>query len=166
MDQHSPTTLTRSPPSLGEGETATVVVGLNGSAASWSAFWWACGEARRLEADVICVYVTPSIGATLTTAAAAGCDVGTYVHASDEPDAARAAEPKDELAQRTSGLDVEIRLLHLQGDTAEQLTRVAHETRFHVIAVGRSTKLRHYLAASLGRRLTFDRKAPIIVIVP
>jgi hypothetical protein len=35
-----------------------------------------------------------------------------------------------------------------------------------VIAVGRSTKIRHRLAGSIGRRLLAKRGTPIIVVVP
>jgi hypothetical protein len=38
--------------------------------------------------------------------------------------------------------------------------------RADVIAVGRSTQVRHRLAGSIGRRLLAKRGTPIIVVVP
>lgn len=154
-------------PSDQEASGAILVVGLDGSEPSWSALWWACGEARRLGGRIIAAYVTPTTSATAATAAlAAGFDAGAYLVASKACDADRAAELKAELEHKTSGLDTEIRFVHVQGDTAEQLTQIACHTHADVIAVGRSTKLRHRLAGSLGRGLARNRRAPIVVIVP
>jgi hypothetical protein len=43
---------------------------------------------------------------------------------------------------------------------------VAVEARADLIVVGRSAKARPHIAGSLGRRLTRNHKAPIIVVVP
>lgn len=148
-------------------DATTIVVGLDGSETSWSALWWGCGEARRLAGRVIAVYVTCTTSAAAATAAlATGFDTGAYALAAKECDAARAAKLKTELERKTSELDLEIPFLHMQGNPAEQLTRIAHKTHADIIAVGRSTKLRHHLAGSLGHGLSRNRKAPIIVVVP
>lgn len=113
------------------------------------------------------MYVTCSGEAAIGTAAlAAGFDAGAYTAAAEAMHAERAAELQAEIDRRSADLEVEIDFKHLQGDTAEQLMRAARDIRADLIAVGRSTKLRHHLAGSLGRRLTRNSKAPIVVIVP
>lgn len=169
MRPTAPTQGTRPTPIPGAHDASgtIIVVGIDGSEPSWSALWWACGEARRLGGRVIAAYVTPTTSATAATAAlAAGFDAGAYLLASKQCHADRAAELKAELDDKTSGLDIEIRFIHVQGDTAEKLTQIACTTHADVIAVGRSTKLRHRLAGSLGRGLARNRRAPIVVIVP
>jgi nucleotide-binding universal stress UspA family protein len=163
----APNTTAELESAAGAAGKTTVVVGLDGSGTSWSALWWACGEAERLGGRAIAVYVTGAASSTAATAAlVAGFDAGTYALAAEGREAARAAELELELTQKTADLDVEVGFIHLHGDPAEQLTRVARATRADMIAVGRSTKLRHRLAGSLGRGLTRSRRTPIVVIVP
>jgi hypothetical protein len=169
MSDRAPGTLThRSLVSAG-GDTGapTLVVGIDGTETSWSAFWWACGEARRLDGRVIAVYVTCATEKSLSTGAAiVGFDAGAYAAAVDRTNAERAARLKAEAECRAGELGVEINFVHVHGDAAERLKAIARDAHADVIAVGRSTKLRHQLAGSLGRRLTRDRGAPIVVIVP
>jgi nucleotide-binding universal stress UspA family protein len=167
-DQAAPETIPRTNRSEGapEGRT-TLVAGLDGSDTSWSALWWTCGEAQRLGGRVIAVYVTCSGEAAIGTAAlTAGFDAGAYTAAASAVHAERAVQLQAEIQRRAGDLDVEIAFKHLHGDTAEQLMRVAQDAHADLIAVGRSTKLRHRLAGSLGRRLARNKKAPIVVIVP
>jgi nucleotide-binding universal stress UspA family protein len=154
-------------PAAGARGKTTIVVGLDGSETSWSALWWACGEAERLSGRAIAVYVTPAATSTAATAAlVAGFDAGTYALAATQREDHLAAELSAEVTQKTSDLDIEVRFIHLHGDPAEELRRVARVTRADMIAVGRSTKLRHRLIGSLGRMLTRSRRTPIVVIVP
>lgn len=155
------------PTSDGPSGRSTVVVGFDGSETSWRALWWACGEAQRLSGRVIAVYVTCTADTALATAAlAAGFDAGTSTTAADLARAQRAAELQAEIHRHTIDLGIEIDFRHLHGDTAEQLLQAAYHAHADLIAVGRSTKLRHRLAGSLARRLTCHRKAPIVVVVP
>jgi nucleotide-binding universal stress UspA family protein len=150
----------------GAGRT-TIVVGFDGSDSAWRALWWACGEARRLAGRAIAVYVTCATHAAAATAAlATGFDAGAYALAREQCNAERAAALNAELVRATADLDVEVRFVHLRGSPAEQLPRIARDTHADVIAVGRSTKLRHQLAGSLGHGLSRNRRAPIVVIVP
>lgn len=163
----TPSTRPARTPPREEGSAATIVVGFDGSETSWSALWWACGEAARLGGRAIAVYVTcTTTTAAATAALVAGFDAGGYTIAMARCDADRAAELKAELARRTADVGLHVSFLHVQGHTADQLTRIAREARADVIAVGRSTKLRHQLAGSLGHGLSRSRKAPIVVIVP
>lgn len=151
----------------GDSGTPTIVVGIDGTEASWSAFWWACGEAGRLDGRVIAVYVTCTTEKSLSRGAAVACfDAGAYATAVDRSNAEQADKLQAEIERRTGDLDVQICFRHLHGDAAARLKEIARAMRADVIAVGRSTKLRHRLAGSLGRRLARDRDAPIVVIVP
>jgi nucleotide-binding universal stress UspA family protein len=152
-------------PRDGHSHTPGVVVGVDGARSSWSAFWWACGEAQRLDGRLIAVYVSPppsrsiSAGTTLAASNTAG-----HVIALSHED--HANELKTEIEARATGLGIEISFWHCHGDAAEQLKTVARETQADMIAVGRSTRRRHPLARSLGRRLMRGYDAPIVVIVP
>jgi len=64
------------------------------------------------------------------------------------------------------GERVDVDFVHARGDAARELESVAGALRADVIAVGRSTKLHHRLAGSLGRRLLAKRRVPIVVVVP
>jgi nucleotide-binding universal stress UspA family protein len=167
-NQAAPETIPR--PSQADGAPGgrtTLVAGLDGSDTSWSALWWTCGEAQRLGARVIAVYVTCSGEAAIGSAAlTAGFDAGAYTAAVSALHVEQAIQLQAEIQRRAGDLDVEIGFEHLEGDTAEQLMRVARDAHADLIAVGRSTKLRHRLAGSLGRRLARNKKAPIVVIVP
>jgi nucleotide-binding universal stress UspA family protein len=156
-----------SPASGGSDRRTTVVVGVDGSDTSWSALWWACGEAQRLSGRVIAVYVTCTHEATVASAAlTTGFDAGAYATAAELTHRQQAAELRAKIQRITADLEIEISFIHALGDTAEELLRAAHTTHADLIAVGRSTKLRHHLAGSLGRRLARNKKAPIVVIVP
>jgi nucleotide-binding universal stress UspA family protein len=61
---------------------------------------------------------------------------------------------------------VDVAFFYTQGDTAKELLRFANAGHADLLVVGRSTKARHHLAGSLGRRLVGRRHAPIIVVVP
>lgn len=158
----------RTPPSGGVGTGGpTLVVGLDGTEPSWSAFSWACGEALRLNGRVIAVYVSNSTEKSLSTGAAITCfDAGGYAAAVNRAGDEQAAKLKAEAERMAAELCVELCFLHLKGDAADRLKRIAHDSHADVIAVGRSTKLRHRFTGSLGRRLMRDRSAPIVVIVP
>lgn len=61
---------------------------------------------------------------------------------------------------------VDVSFVHTQGDIAKELLRIADVDRADLLVVGRSTKARHHIAGSLGRRLVGRRRAPIVVVVP
>jgi nucleotide-binding universal stress UspA family protein len=136
--------------------TATVVIGLDGSDSSWDAFWWACGEARRLGGRAVAVFVSPFPSAvSADTAALAGQVAGEL------------AEQLRLQAERcATDQGVDITFVHSQGDPALELLRIAAANQANQIVVGRSTKARHRLAGSLGPRLIRRDKAPVVVVVP
>jgi nucleotide-binding universal stress UspA family protein len=61
--------------------------------------------------------------------------------------------------------DVDLTFVHTRGDVANELLRIAKASSADLIAVGRSTKVSHRFAGSLGRRLVGSREAPIVVVV-
>ena len=134
--------------------TTTIVVGIDGSASSWSALWWAAGEATRVEGRIIAVYVSCITNPGLAAAAVAGIDATAYMEAREAADHEHADDLKAEIQQVATKLGVRVDFLHLRGDPAEQLVHAAHNTHADIISVGRSTNLRHRLAGSLGRKLT------------
>jgi nucleotide-binding universal stress UspA family protein len=145
----------------------TVIVGVDGTPTSWGAFSWACGEARRIHGHVIAVYVSATTVKSLSSGAAvAGFDAGNFAAAMNRTSADQASRLRAEIAARAAGLEVEVSFRHVHGDPAERLRAIARETHADLVAIGRSTQLRHRLFGSLGRRLIRDRSAPIVVIVP
>jgi len=145
---------------------AAVVVGLDGSQTSWDAFWWACGEARRLGGRTVAVYVSPGGDAALAAlASAVGVTVCDY--AAVEACAAGQASSLAGQLRRSLGDDgPEVTFVHASGDPARELLRVAEVVHADMIVVGRSTKARHHVAGSLGRYLIARRGAPVVVVVP
>jgi nucleotide-binding universal stress UspA family protein len=61
---------------------------------------------------------------------------------------------------------VDVAFVHTQGAPAKELLRIANADQADLLVVGRSTKTRHHIAGSLGRRLVSKRGAPIVVVVP
>jgi nucleotide-binding universal stress UspA family protein len=69
-------------------------------------------------------------------------------------------------AERRATGDVDLVFIHACGDPARELLRVAEAVNAAAIAVGKSAKVLHRVAGSLGRRLLANGWAPIIVVVP
>jgi nucleotide-binding universal stress UspA family protein len=61
--------------------------------------------------------------------------------------------------------DVDLTFVHTRGEVANELLRIAKANSADLIAVRRSTKVRHRFAGSLGRRLVGSSEAPIVVVV-
>ncbi len=141
--------------------TALVLVGFDGSETSWDAFSWACGEARRLRGRVVAVFVSSS--SDLVLAAVSSALVGID-HSDLRPQRAEALGR--ELQCYAADRDLDFTFVHTHGDTASELLRLAAAHHADQIVVGRSTRTRHLLAGSLGRRLVGKREAPVVVVVP
>ena len=146
--------------------TAVIVVGLDGSKTSWAAFWWACGEARRLDGRLVAVFVSSPASSCMAAMASttAGVAAGDYA-AVEQAAAAEARSLRAEVREHGSdGLDVAF--VHARGDPARELLRVAGEVGADLIVVGKSIKARRQIAGSLGRCLIGKHKSPIVVVVP
>lgn len=145
---------------------AIVLIGLDGSESSWDAFWWGCGEARRLGGQAVAAFVSPIAETGMAIAAAVGGAIVCDYTALDQIARERATHLRAEAQLRAAELGLELAFVHSRGDPAKELLRIAEELAADLIVVGRSMKPRHLLAGSLGRRLIGRRRAPVIVVVP
>lgn len=145
--------------------TAVVVVGIDGSETSWDAFWWACGETKRLSGRTVAVFVGPTSAVASVAASATVTGACAYgeIQQTMNDQAQQLCRQVREYAQEH---DVELSFVHTHGETAKELIRIADDSHADLIVVGRSAKARHHLAGSLGRRLVGRHDAPIVVVVP
>jgi nucleotide-binding universal stress UspA family protein len=147
--------------------TAAVLVGLDGSGTSWDAFWWACGEARRLGGRLVAVFVSSSTDACMAAMASASVGVAVCDYAVvDEAAAAQGARLRAEVQRHADADGLDVGFIHARGDPARELLRLAEELGADLIVVGRSMKARHQIAGSLGCHLVVKRRAPVVVVVP
>jgi nucleotide-binding universal stress UspA family protein len=135
-----------------------IVVGLDGSPASWDAFCWAAGQATRSGGSLIAVYVTSAV----TPVVPVPGDFGYAEQAAQEV----AAELKAEGEQRAAEAGVQLTFVRELGDPVHALISVARSAHADLVVVGRSAKMLHHLAGSAGRRLASRRDAPVVVVVP
>jgi nucleotide-binding universal stress UspA family protein len=134
-----------------------IVVGLDGSPASWDAFCWAAGQATRGRGSLIAVYVT-SMATPFPVP-------GDFAYA-EQADQEVAAELKAEAAHRGAEAGVQLTFVRELGDPVHALISVARSAQADLVVVGRSAKMLHHLAGSAGRRLASRRDAPVVVVVP
>jgi nucleotide-binding universal stress UspA family protein len=145
---------------------ARVVVGIDGSDTSWDAFCWACGEARRLGCRAVAVFVDMASGAATATATASFAGGAVAYEVIQQAGFDQAEELYDQVRTYGHNHGVDVSFVHCHGDPTRDLLRIASAVRADLLVVGRSTKVRHHLAGSLGRRLVGRRGAPIVVVVP
>jgi nucleotide-binding universal stress UspA family protein len=148
----------------GPADTATVVIGIDGSSASWAAFRWACGEARRLGGRAVAVFPSPADGA----ATAAICAVAGFAAAGYPVADPTVGEQTQSLAadmlREAAGLD--LTFVRAPGGPVAGLLRIAGEVHADLIVVGGSAATPQRLAGSVGQRLAGRRRESVIVIVP
>jgi nucleotide-binding universal stress UspA family protein len=142
------------------GTAPVIVVGLDGSSTSWDAFSWAAGEALRSNGSLVAVYVTPAVDPVAAFGESSG--YAAVEQARDEV----ARQLKDQAERRAFELGLPLRFVREAGDTAPAITRIAQSVGADLIVVGRSAKMLHHLAGSLGRRLVSRHDVPVIVVVP
>ncbi len=144
------------------GGDPVLVVGVDGSPASWDAFLWAADQARRAHGRMIVVFAMPLVDRELAMAFNVPLDYGEVEVARSEMAAKLAAE----VARRADELGVEASFVAEYGDAAQALARVAGSTHAGTIAVGRSERTFHRLAGSLDRGLVLSPQSPVVVVVP
>jgi nucleotide-binding universal stress UspA family protein len=135
-----------------------IVVGLDGSPASWDAFCWAAGQAMRARGSLIAVYVTSAVASVLP--------VDGYFDYAGQAAQEVAAELKAEAEQRAAEAGVQLTFVRELGDTVHALISVARTANADLLVVGRSAKMLHHLVGSAGRRLASRQDAPVVVVVP
>lgn len=149
-----------------EGSAASViVVGVDGSETSWDALWWATGQALRTRSHVVAAFVTPGVNINVAMAATFTTAPVDYTGA-EQIASDRAEHLRHQIEDYEAEHDFRVSFVHAHGDPMTELARIAEEWRADVIVVGRSTKARHHVAGSIGRRLVGRRKAPVVVVVP
>ena len=148
----------------GPADTATVVIGIDGSSASWAAFRWACGEARRLGGRAVAVFASPADGAaTAALCAVAGFAAAGYPMA-DPAVGEQTQRLAADILREAAGLD--LTFVRTPGGPVAGLLRIAGEVHADLIVVGGSAATPRLLAGSVGQRLAARRRESVIVIVP
>ena len=148
----------------GPADTATVVIGIDGSSASWAAFCWACGEARRLGGRAVAVLTRPADEATTAAiCAVAGFAAGGYPVA-DPAVGEQTQSLAADMLREAAGLD--LTFVRPPGGPVAELLRIAGEVHADLIVVGGSAATPQRLAGSVGQRLAARRRESVIVIVP
>ncbi|MBO2451977.1 universal stress protein [Actinomadura barringtoniae] len=134
-----------------------IVVGVDGSETSLHAGAYAWGLARRSDARLIVVYVSPVAAiSTLTPGGAA-----VMREAGEEV----AAELRAEIEQRASGMEaVRYEFVSEVGDAYSVLSRVADENRADAVVVGASAQAGHRLIGSVAVRLVRAGRWPVTVV--
>jgi len=163
---HSPQHRDHSHDDCADSVNARVVVGIDGSDTSWDAFCWACGETSRLGGRTVAVFVGPTSGAASASATASFAGAVVAYGAIQQSMTDQAEELGAQVRAYGHDHGVDVTFVRAHGDTARELLRIAHADHADLLVVGRSTKARHHLAGSLGRRLVGRRGAPIVVVVP
>lgn len=144
-----------------------VVVGVDASESSWDAYWWSCGEAKRMGARIVAVYVSPIAGMGGAIAAASGVIVDSSTMDWVERGASDVANLlRTKLSDSAADAAIDLKFVHTKGDAAAELLRIAAAEGADLIVVGKSSKVLHYLAGSIGRRIIGKRNAPVVVVVP
>jgi nucleotide-binding universal stress UspA family protein len=134
-----------------------IVVGLDGSPTSWNAFAWAAGEAARTDGRLIAVFVAPAVEPGVEFGMA-----GASLEAREE----MVEQLRVEAESRARDLGTQMTFVRELGDAARALMRLSLSVSADLIVVGKSSKMLHHLAGSLGRRLVSRHDGPAIVVVP
>jgi nucleotide-binding universal stress UspA family protein len=163
---HSPRYRDRLTPDSGARATTVIIVGIDGSETSWDAFWWATGEARRLDCHIVAAFVSPTAEVNVLAASAAFAATPWDYAGLQQIATDRAGRLRSQLEGYANESNISLSFVHARGDTTAELMRIAEECHADIIVIGRSTKARHHLAGSLGRRLIARRNAPVVVVVP
>jgi nucleotide-binding universal stress UspA family protein len=135
-----------------------IVVGLDGSPGSWDAFCWAAGQATRARGSLIAVYATSAMTPALP--------VDGYFGYAEQATQEVAAGLKAEAELRAAEAGAQLTFVRELGDTVHALISVARSAHADMVVVGRSAKMLHHLAGSVGRRLASRQDAPVVVVVP
>ena len=148
----------------GPADTATVVIGIDGSSASWAAFCWACGEARRLGGRAVAVLTSPADGATTAAICAVAAFAAAGYPVADPAVGEQTQRLAADLLREAAGLD--LTFVRAPGGPVAGLLRIAGEVHADLIVVGGSGATPQRLAGSVGQRLAARRRESVIVIVP
>jgi nucleotide-binding universal stress UspA family protein len=148
------------PPEVCRDGPRAIVVGVDGSTSSLRAAAYAAGLARRQRCRLIAVFVRSLPAVLLPMADTSGSAAATVAQAHDEVE----RELRDAIAERSPGLDIDIRLVVRTGEPFTELLDVAQQVRADAVVVGRSTKILHRIAGSLAIKLIRAGRWPVTVV--
>jgi nucleotide-binding universal stress UspA family protein len=142
---------------LGTDGPRVIVVGVDGSQASFRAGAYAWGLARRQGARLLAVWVRPQ-----------GASSDLFVDTAAAMSEARDQEAEEfrhmlEWATAYYGISA-ASLIVRHGDPLRELTRVAEEAKADAIVVGASDHAGHRFVGSLGLRLVRSGRWPVTVV--
>ena len=143
----------------GDGPGA-IVVGIDGSTSSLRAAAYAAGMARRQRSRLIVVYVRTPPPALLPLADTGGSAVATVIDTQDAVE----RELRASFAERVPEMGIDARLVVRQGDPYTELLDIARAVHADAVIVGRSTKILHRVAGSVGAKLTRCGHWPVTVV--
>ncbi|MFG2003041.1 universal stress protein [Spirillospora sp. NPDC048911] len=141
---------------LGTDGPRVIVTGVDGSETSLRAAAYAWGLARRSDARLVLVHVSPlaALSALTPGGAAVMREAGEQV----------AAELREELSRAAERAAVRYELVTEQGDPYQVLARVADEVKADAVVVGASAQAGHRLIGSVAVRLVRAGRWPVTVV--
>ncbi len=139
---------------IGKDGLTGIVVGMDGSPASFHAAAWAAGLARRERARLVLVYVEAVGGVAYWS------PMGVAV--ASEAAESLVEELKKEVASHLNW-DIDWDFVHHRGDPAVGLEQVAEKYRADLIVVGRSRR-RGGLLGTVPATLVVEAVRPVVVV--
>ncbi|WP_228717405.1 universal stress protein [Allosaccharopolyspora coralli] len=140
---------------LGKDGLGGIVVGMDGSPASFHAAAWAAGLARRDHARLVLVFVETVGGVAYWS------PMGVAV--ASEAAESLVEELRHEVVDYLRGIDVDWDFVHHRGDPAVGLEQVAEQYRADLIVVGRSRR-RGGLLGTVPATLVVEAVRPVVVV--
>jgi nucleotide-binding universal stress UspA family protein len=140
---------------LGSDGPTTLVVGVDGSATSWRALYYAFGLARRQHSKVLAVFAIPA-----PIAAADGALVGALA----ETNAQLADELKRAIQKLAADYRVPTKFIARSGDAVNTLIEIAVEHHADALIIGASQTLVHHLIGSKALRTVRRCHCPVTVV--
>lgn len=140
---------------IGKDGLGGIVVGMDGSPASFHAAAWAAGLARRERARLVLVYVEAVGGVAYWS------PMGVAV--ASEAAESLVEELKQEVVSHLKWVDIDWDFVHHRGDPAVGLEQVAEQYRADLIVVGRSRR-RGGLLGTVPATLVVEAVRPVVVV--
>jgi nucleotide-binding universal stress UspA family protein len=141
---------------LGSDGPTTVVVGVDGSATSWRALYYAFGLARRQHAAVLAVFAV--------TAPVAVGDDGTIVSAIEQANEQLADELRPAIQALAADFGVPAEFISRAGDPVRTLVEVATRQHADALIVGASQAVVHHVLRSNAVRAVRRCHCPVTVV--
>lgn len=140
---------------IGKDGLGGIVVGMDGSPASFNAAAWAAGLARRERARLVLVYVEAVGGVAYWS------PMGVAV--ASEAAESLVEELRGEVVSHLEWVDIDWDFVHHRGDPAVGLEQVAEQYRADLIVVGRSRR-RGGLLGTVPATLVVEAVRPVVVV--